>query len=178
QNGNETIVVNVTEEPDNPQAIANANVATTALIGIAPTSGASVDSNEGNVVPAGTQLATFTDSNLTDTVLSFTASIDWGDGTTTAGTVLGALGSFTVTGGPHTYSGAFGDEGQDPVAITLTRTSDNSSATAFGAVNIGESDSFTVTGTNVSGSAGAPPNNGQGATFPAPYTGHPDGSAL
>src|SRR5262249_15169612 len=156
QNGQDAIVVTVTEEPDNPQAVANANVGSTAFIGIAPVSGASIDINEGNPVPGGSVLATFTDSNNTDTAADFTASIDWGDGTTTTGTVSGASGSFTVTGGPHSYTGAFGDEGHDSVTTTLTRTRDSSTATAVGTVNIGDSDHFTVTGTNVSGSAGTP----------------------
>jgi hypothetical protein len=170
QNGQDTIVVTVTEEPDNPQAIAFVNVQSTALIGVAPVSGASINIAEGNAVPGGTQVATFSDSNNTDTPLSFTATIDWGDGTTTAGTVSGALGSFTVTGGPHTYTGAAGDEGQDTVTTTLTRTTDNSTATAFGAVNISESDHLVLTADNVSGSQGTPLNNVQVATFTDTFT--------
>jgi hypothetical protein len=176
QNGQDAIVVNVTEEPDNPQAIANASAASTALIGIAPVSGASIFIAEGDAVPADTKVATFSDSNDLDTALSFTASIDWGDGTTTAGTISGALGSFTVTGGPHTYTGAFGDESGDTVTTTLTRITDNSTATAFGEVFIAESDNFALTGTNISGSQGTPLNNVQVATFTDTYTGHTDGS--
>jgi len=176
QNGQDAISVNVTEESDNPEAIANANIASTALVGIAPVSGASISIVEGAAVAANTQVATFSDSNDLDTALSFTASIDWGDGTSTAGTVTGALGSFTVTGGPHTYTGAAGEEGGDTVTTTLTRITDNSTATAFGAVSIGESDAFTVTGTNVSGSQGTPIDNVQVATFTDTYTGHTDGS--
>jgi hypothetical protein len=171
-NGQDTIAVNVTEEPGNPQANASANVASTALIGIAPVSGASINVAEGNAVPANTQVATFSDSNNTDTALSFTASIDWGDGTTTTGTVLGALGSFTVFGGPHTYTGPAGDEGRDTVTTTLTRTSDNSSATAVGAVNISESDVLTLTADNISGFANQPLNNVQVATFSDTFTGN------
>jgi len=176
QNGQDAITVNVSEEPDNPQAIANASASSTALIGIAPVSGASININEGNAVPAGTQVATFSDSNNLDTAVLFTASIDWGDGTTTAGTVTGAAGSFTVTGGPHTYTGAAGEEGGDTVTTTLTRITDNSTATASGAVFIGESDHFTLTGSNVSGSQGTPLNNVQVATFTDTFTGHADGS--
>ena len=62
-------------------------------------------------------VATFSDSNLTDTAGSFSATIDWGDGVTTAGSVVGAAGSFTVQGG-HTYT----EEGSDTASITLTRT--------------------------------------------------------
>ena len=48
-------------------------------------------------------VATFTDSNSGDQAGGFTSSINWGDGTTTAGTVTGGDGSFTVSGG-HTYA--------------------------------------------------------------------------
>ena len=65
-----------------------------------------VDATEGAVLPANTDVASFTDTNTNDTSFNFTASIDWGDGVTTAGTVVGTKGSFTVLGG-HTYA----DEG-------------------------------------------------------------------
>ncbi|HLH87323.1 MAG TPA: VCBS repeat-containing protein [Xanthobacteraceae bacterium] len=176
QNGQDAIAVTVSENPGNPEATAFVSVGSTALIGIAPVSGGSININEGQAVPAGSLVATFSDSNNSDTAASFTASIDWGDGTTTAGTVTGGLGSFSVTGGPHTYTGAAGDEGGDTVTTTLTRISDNDSATATGAVFIGESDHFAVTGTAVSGSQGTLLNNVQVATFTDTYTGHPDGS--
>jgi uncharacterized repeat protein (TIGR01451 family) len=50
-------------------------------------------------------VGTFTDSNTAAAVGDFAATIDWGDGTTTAGTVSGSAGSFTV-GGTHTYASA------------------------------------------------------------------------
>src|SRR6516162_9046170 len=42
------------------------------------------------------------DSSLLDAAGGFTATIDWGDGTATPGTVNGSNGNFTVTGS-HTY---------------------------------------------------------------------------
>ncbi len=43
-------------------------------------------------------VATFTDANLSDTVATFTASIDWGDGTAlTAGLISGGNGTFIVS---------------------------------------------------------------------------------
>ena len=63
---------------------------------------------EGTALPGTTQVATFTDTNTSDTASDFTATINWGDGTTTAGTVSGSAGAFTVAGG-HTYA----DEGTD-----------------------------------------------------------------
>src|SRR5262249_6998930 len=64
--------------------------------------------NETVAVAAGTTVATFADNaGLPST--DYTATIDWGDGTTTAGVVSGASGSFTVTSAvDHTYA----DEGQ------------------------------------------------------------------
>ena len=58
---------------------------------------------------SGTTIASFTDSNTTDSACGFTATIDWGDGTPSAGTVTGSNGSFAVSGG-HTYA----DEGTEP----------------------------------------------------------------
>src|SRR5205807_4576617 len=86
----------------------------------------------------------------------------------TTGTVLGAAGSFTVFGGPHTYA----DEGQDLVQTTLTRTSDNAQATATGTANVREADVLSLTANNISGSQGTPINNAQVATFTDTYTGN------
>jgi hypothetical protein len=87
----------------------------------------------------GTTVATFTDSDISQTASAFTATINWGDGTTSAGTVSGSNGSFAVTGG-HTYA----DEGNEGVSVTLTRTSDNANAVASGTVVVGENDAFTA----------------------------------
>src|SRR5262249_34373502 len=89
----------------------------------------------------------------------FTATIDWGDGTTTTGTVVGANGSFTVEGG-HTY----GDEGSDPAVVTLTHTSDNAQATANGSGTVAEDDVLTGHGPTFRPSANQP-FSGAVATF-------------
>lgn len=47
-------------------------------------------------------VATFTDAFTAAMPSDFTATIDWGDATTSAGTVSGGSGAFTVTG-THTY---------------------------------------------------------------------------
>jgi hypothetical protein len=59
--------------------------------------------NEG-VTTNGT-VAAFTDSDTSDTAGDFTTTIDWGDGTTSSGTVSGqpSLGPLTVEG-THTYA--------------------------------------------------------------------------
>jgi hypothetical protein len=65
-----------------------------------------------------TTVATFTDTSSSDTAAAFTATIDWGDGTTSAGTVVGSNGSFAVTGG-HTYT----DEGSYTLGVAIKQAS-------------------------------------------------------
>jgi hypothetical protein len=56
----------------------------------------------------------FTDANAGATTADFTASIHWGDGSTTSGAVTGGGGAFTVTGS-HTYA----EEGSYSVHVTV-----------------------------------------------------------
>jgi hypothetical protein len=60
-------------------------------------------------------VATFTDSYTANVAGDFTASINWGDGTTSVGAVGGSNGTFTVTGS-HTFAAT----GTTPVVVTLT----------------------------------------------------------
>jgi hypothetical protein len=52
----------------------------------------------------GGTVATFGDDDPAGTVSDYTASIDWGDGKTTSGTISASTGKFLV-GGNHTYKG-------------------------------------------------------------------------
>ena len=94
-----------------------------------------VSAIEGTALPANTDVASFTDGTLTDTAADFTATIDWGDGVTTTGTVVGANGSFTVDGG-HTY----GDDNFFSPVVTVTRTADNAQLVLQGGVNVADAD--------------------------------------
>jgi hypothetical protein len=77
-------------------------------------------------------VATFTDTNTANVPSDFTATIDWGDGTTTAGTVAGGGGTFSVSG-THTYSTA----GAETVTVTLTDDAPGTaSATATSTANV------------------------------------------
>jgi hypothetical protein len=96
------------------------------------------------VLPATTTIATFTDTNTNDAASGFTATINWGDTTTSTGTVTGSNGSFVVTGG-HTYAG----EGTAPVSVTITRTADNTQTTPSANVVVGENDALTGQGTTI-----------------------------
>jgi hypothetical protein len=118
---------------------------------------------EGTALANNTAIATFADSNLADTTASFTATIDWGDGTTTAGsavTVVGSNGSFTVEGG-HTYA----DEGNDMASVTLTRTADQVKSTVSGSVAVAEHDALSAQAMTLTGNQGQPLTNVTVATF-------------
>ncbi|HUI26664.1 MAG TPA: hypothetical protein VL403_11320, partial [Candidatus Kryptonia bacterium] len=122
--------------------------------------------------PTNNDIASFTDGTLTDTAGDFTAIIDWGDGVTTTGTVVGSNGSFTVQG-DHTYAD---DDFVTPI-VTITRTTDSSQLVLFGGVNVADADHLTG---NAAPTLVASPNqaltNVVVATFTDTYTGHPDGS--
>jgi hypothetical protein len=58
----------------------------------------------------------FTDGNLQAPLTDFSVNIDWGDGTTTGGTVATATGGGYNVNGSHTYA----EEGQHSVSISIT----------------------------------------------------------
>jgi hypothetical protein len=129
---------------------------------------AAVSATEG-VNSSGT-VATFTDSSTANTASDFAATIDWGDGTTTAGTVSGGAGSFTVIGS-HSYA----DEGSFTASVTLADNAPGTaSATATSAVTVLEGDTLGGTGTPVLATEGAT-FTGQVATFSNASTGNVPG---
>jgi hypothetical protein len=69
-------------------------------------------------------VATFTDPDTSATASEYSASIEWGDGSTSPGTVTGGAGSFSVSAG-HTYV----DEGSYPLKVLITDV-DNAGNTA------------------------------------------------
>jgi hypothetical protein len=58
---------------------------------------------------------TFTDPDPSGAAADYTATIDWGDGSSSSGQVTGSGGALAV-GGSHTYA----EEGSYPVTVTLT----------------------------------------------------------
>jgi hypothetical protein len=109
-----TFTVSVTLADDAPGA-ATATATSTAHVagsGVAVT-GTNVSAQEGMAFNG--TVATFSDSDTSKTAASFTSTIAWGDGTTTAGTITGSSGSFTVSG-QHTYA----DEGSFTTTVTVT----------------------------------------------------------
>jgi hypothetical protein len=62
-------------------------------------------------------VARFTDSDLISSASDFSASINWGDDTSSPGIVSGSNGSFTVSG-THSYAVA----GKLPIRVPLSDT--------------------------------------------------------
>jgi hypothetical protein len=75
-------------------------------------------------------VASFIDTDTATSASGFTATIDWGDGTSSSGTVVGSSGSFTVSGS-HTYA----TTGPYTPQVTLT---DKAPGTATATVDVGE----------------------------------------
>jgi hypothetical protein len=68
-------------------------------------------------------VATFTDTNTSTPAGNFVATIDWGDGSTTPGSVAGSGGSFSVSG-THTYAA----HNSYTVGVSIAATSGASAA--------------------------------------------------
>ena len=90
-------------------------------------------------------VANFTDSDTTQTAANFTATIDWGDGTTSPGVVTGSVGAFAVSG-THTWA----DEGSFTVTVTVTDIANAQTASSSGTATVAESDVLTGTGLAIS----------------------------
>ena len=89
-----------------------------------------------NVVEGGTvngQVGTITTQNTAAAASSFSATINWGDGTTSAGAIAKAGNTTFSVSGTHT----FGEEGQVTVVVTAN-SAGGSTATAQQVVTIGD----------------------------------------
>jgi hypothetical protein len=76
--------------------------------------GATISATEGT--PFDGTVATFTDPDMAAVAADYTAMINWGDTTTSAGVISGSVGGpFTVTG-MHTYA----EEGSPTVTVTIS----------------------------------------------------------
>ena len=133
--------VSVTLTDDAP-GTATATASSTANVGAQLSGQISLAAaTEGVALPATTTVASFTDTNTGDTAATLTAAINWGDGTTTSGTVSGSNGAFTVTGG-HSYA----DEGSESLGVTITDTANSTTLPLSGTVTVAEGDVLTPHG--------------------------------
>ena len=82
-------------------------------------------------------VANFTDANPNGSVGDFSATIDWGDGTTGTGTVVATLNGFQVEGS-HLYT----DEGTFSISTSIADQG-GSTANTISAATIGEGDVLT-----------------------------------
>lgn len=113
-----TIVDNapVSTPPPTPPSVGTGDALVGVVDQLAPTAGAAFNG----------EVAEFRDADATTEPAGFHATISWGDGSTTAGTVGGANGSFSVNDA-HTYV----QPGSYPVIVTLSGNGSNTaSATA------------------------------------------------
>src|SRR5207253_3173108 len=93
-------------------------------------------------------VATFTDPGGAEVLGDYSASIDWGDSSSSAGTISLSAGVFTVTGS-HTYA----EEGTKTITVTLSHDSaPNAFATSTATI---ADPAVVVTGVAVSASEGS-----------------------
>ena len=111
-------------------------------------------------------VASFTGVDPADVANDYTASIDWGDGSSNVGTVSGGNGNFTVSGS-HIYA----DEGLESVITKVRRLADNATGSAVSAANVADAD---VLGVGKAGQlfipAAGQPFNGVVANFSDSYS--------
>ena len=95
-------------------------------------SGTTFSALEGKQLDA--MVATFTDGDPLATSADFSATISWGDGGSSAGTVSASGAGFAVSGG-HTFA----DEGSYQVNVTITKIADvSNSAVAHSTATVGD----------------------------------------
>ncbi len=100
----------------------------TAAIADIPVVSTAIPIVNGSLDPKFSVTAFFTDAYPGLDAGSYLASVNWGDGTSTAGAVTGSGGAFTVAA-DHAYSA----NGSFPVQVTLTRKLDGQSVTSAAA---------------------------------------------
>ena len=102
-------------------------------------SGVNVTAVEGIALPGTTLVAHFTDTNLSAVAGNFTATIDWGDGSSpSSSTITANGGGFDVSGG-HTYNHA----GTNVILVSISGVGDTKTAGATATVN---NNTITITG--------------------------------
>ncbi len=115
--------------------------------------GVTLTATEGTLL-ASVVVATFTTTDPgPPPASSYTATIDWGDGSaTTVGTITGPVtGTYSVVGS-HTYA----DEGTFTLTVHVDDAVDSTTATASGTANVGEGDFGTLLSATFNATVGVP----------------------
>jgi hypothetical protein len=112
-------------------------------------------------------VASFTDGDTSALASSFTAIINWGDGSSSSGTVTGGNGTFSIQG-THTYAVDSYDQPGGVYALTVTVSDPSGNTlTSNGSVAVVRPPMAGL-GDNVAGQPGAALNNVQVAEFTVP----------
>jgi large repetitive protein len=134
--GSFAIVITITEADDLTllaQTTASATIVSSPLI----VNGVAVLGTEGIALPNaqnatnGTVVATFSDNGGTDAIADYTASIDWGNGLVTPGTIIPVGGPNFVVIAPTAPSVTYAEEGLYTVHVTITDSDNNTSPGFF-----------------------------------------------
>jgi uncharacterized repeat protein (TIGR01451 family) len=110
EEGNDAITVTLQHETAGDVVVAS--TATVADASLSFNGGATLSTSEGVAFTGA--VATFTDGNPNAPLSDFAATIDWGDGTSTAGGILVASGTVVVSGS-HIYA----EDGNNTITVTL-----------------------------------------------------------
>jgi large repetitive protein len=95
-------------------------------------------------------VATFVDTGSTNAASAFTATIQWGDGSSSTGTVTGSSGSYTVSGN-HTYT----DGGTHQMTVQVVETAVSATVSTTSTADVSGTDTLTSTGMTISPTAGS-----------------------
>ena len=159
--GNYTVTVSAVDSAGDTDMVQSPATVADAALSVIPTT---VTATQGQFF-TGT-VATFTDGNPSKSPSDYSATINWGDGAVTAGTITDSSGNFTISGS-NTYLAP----GSAQIQVTISDTADGTSASAAGTATISGA-TLSGTGANLNATQGVAMNMVTVATFTDAY---PDG---
>src|SRR5581483_1025716 len=164
EEGAHTVAVSIADKDGSTAKVSSlATVADAALAAAGLNIGATEGASTGAIT-----VATFTDPNPTAASGDFQATINWGDGTTSTGTVsVKTDGSFAVNDA-HTYS----DEGQYKIAVVIADDG-GSTALTSSIATVADADVLTSQGTTIAATANQALTNVVVAHFTDAYVSSP-----
>jgi hypothetical protein len=132
EEGGYVVTVTVTDTVNGSGPTTAANMATVKDAALTPINGGTFNASQGTALTV-SPLVSFTDANPKAPLSDFTATIDWGDGTSSPGAISqpGGLGTTFAVAGTHTYA----KPGSFPVAVSILDEG-GSKASATATVNV------------------------------------------